>query len=87
MSDGRVGGDGEAGLVREVVLLIKKGNGSIVPTAPAIVVDAIKIRRIRPATSLPKLLLPEAGGERKTPSRRVSCYLACQRPNGLIDVQ
>lgn len=40
-------------------MLIKKGKGSIVPTTREIVVDAIKIRRIRPATSLPKLLHPQ----------------------------
>lgn len=33
-------------------LLIKKGKRSIVPNAPVIVVDAIKIRRIRPVTVL-----------------------------------
>lgn len=39
-------------------LLIKKGKGSIVLTTPAIAPDAIKIRRIRLATSVPKLPLP-----------------------------
>lgn len=40
-------------------LLIEKGKGSIVLTnTAAIVRDAIKIRRIRLATSVPRLLLP-----------------------------
>lgn len=69
--------------MREVVLLIKKGNGSIVPTAPAIVVDAIKIRRIRPATSLPKLLLPERQVENVRP--RPGGSLVTLPVNGQID--
>lgn len=48
-------------------LLIKKGKRSIVPTTVAIAVDAIKIRRIRPATLLSQLLQPEGQLERKRP--------------------
>lgn len=44
-------------------LLIKKGKGSIVPTTLVIGVDAIKIRRIRPATSFSKPLQAEGQAE------------------------
>ena len=37
------------------------------PTTPAIVVDAIKIRRIRPATSLSWLLQPKGQVESERP--------------------
>lgn len=66
-----------------MVLLIKKGNGSIVPTVPAIAVDAIKIRRIRRATSLPKLLRPERQVENVRPCPGGS--LVTLPVNGQID--